>query len=195
MASSAICAVADCGKRSHRLSYCRAHYERFRRHGDPQGGRTADGEPFRWLERHKGHVADGCLTWPFARRSGTYGRFRSSGNGPTIYAHREMCRLAHGQPPTDLHQATHSCGNGHLGCVNPRHLRWATNEENCADKKLHGTENTGERNGRSKLTEENVREIRRLSAGLSQTQIAERFGVSRAAVSDVVSGRRWGWLL
>lgn len=59
-------------------------------------------------------------------------------DGVMCRVHRLVCIRRHGPPPTDDLEAAHSCGNA--GCVNPRHIRWATRFENAADKKLHGTD-------------------------------------------------------
>jgi hypothetical protein len=56
-------------------------------------------------------------------------------------AHRVMCEIAHGPKPAPGFVAAHTCGKGREGCVNPRHLRWASQKENMADKLLHGTSN------------------------------------------------------
>jgi hypothetical protein len=51
----------------------------------------------------------------------------------------------------------------------------------------------GEKHGNSKLTEDAVREIRRLRAdGKLTTWIAERFGIKKQTVSLVLSGQTWG---
>jgi len=45
------------------------------------------------------------------------------------------------------------------------------------------------------LGEEDVREIRRLvGQGVTQRDLAARFGVSRSAVSAIVNRRTWAWL-
>jgi predicted transcriptional regulator len=49
----------------------------------------------------------------------------------------------------------------------------------------------GERVNNAKLTEGDVREIRRLSGRLTQKALAERFGVSQPAIHSVVSGKTW----
>jgi hypothetical protein len=50
----------------------------------------------------------------------------------------------------------------------------------------------GERNGGAKLTEDKVREIRRLhAAGVSQSEIERRLGVDQTNVSLIVRGKRW----
>jgi hypothetical protein len=51
----------------------------------------------------------------------------------------------------------------------------------------------GARNGRARLSEVQVAEIRKLLAeGTTCTEVARRFGVSRSTVSLIRSGRRWG---
>ncbi len=45
------------------------------------------------------------------------------------------------------------------------------------------------------LSENNVHEIRsRIKTGGSQVEIARKFGVSPATISDIKKGRSWGWL-
>ena len=196
MAEQRLCSVGGCGKPHYANGYCRNHNHRFKKHGDPHAGRSGMGEPLRWLREHVSHGSDECLTWPFARRDGTYGRYHDPETKKQRYAHREMCRLAHGDPPSPSHEAAHSCGKGHEGCVNPQHLRWDTRKGNASDRVKHGTENRGERNGCAKLTESCVKRIRALASksGNTQNDIAATFDISRATVSDIVRGRRWGWL-
>jgi hypothetical protein len=68
-------------------------------------------------------------------------------------------------------------------------LRWATWEEQHENREVA----TGARNGRSKLTEEAVAECRRRYAagGVTHKQLAQEFGVSRAAISYAIRGLKW----
>jgi hypothetical protein len=68
-------------------------------------------------------------------------------------------------------------------------LYYGTKLQNEADKARHGTVPLGERNGRRRLTLESARQIANDSR--SQRSIAEAFGVSQSAVSDIKRGRRW----
>ena len=139
MANHRICDVHGCGNIHDANGYCKAHNHRFRRYGDPLGsGRKVAqrGELVSWIAENANHSGDACLKWPFGRRKAKgYGSvtFR----GVSTAAHRVMCILAHGEPPTSKHAAAHSCGMGHEGCVNPKHLRWATSKENAADAVMH----------------------------------------------------------
>lgn len=169
-----------------------AHYKRLWRHGSPTGGGTAKGAVRRWLRDHANYAGDDCLIWPFAKNSLGYAivdKKLGSGFGPRV-----MCQMAHGDPPTPDHEAAHSCGNGRLGCMNPRHLRWLTHAENMSETLVHGTHNRGERNGQAKLSEHAVREIRRLAGIVPQLDLAERYDITSSHVSSIQSGDRWGWL-
>lgn len=132
---------------------------------------------------------DECLIWPFYRNPQGYGMITRYGR-PHI-ASRVVCVAKHGPPPAKHYQAAHSCNNGSGGCVNPKHLVWKTPAENQADRKLAGTDNSGSRHGKSKLTDEQVRMIKR-HTDVSARELAFRFGVSRWTIFDIRSGRRWG---
>lgn len=136
-----ICSVADCERVGWRKGMCGAHYQRALKYGDPLAGRTMKGAPADFLRKHADYSADDCLTWPFSDKGNGYGMVLFRGRRTT--ANRAMCELAHGKPPSASHEAAHSCGNGHLGCVNPRHLRWATKLENVHDAMKDGTASRG----------------------------------------------------
>lgn len=71
-------------------------------------------------------------------------------------------------------------------------LYWGTRTDNMADAKRHGTDNEGERNGMSKLTEDDVRRIRsEVAAGRTQTEVAREYGVHQSLISNIVRHRRW----
>jgi hypothetical protein len=135
------CSVLRCEAVAWRRGLCCAHYTRQRKHGDPLAGGTPKGELLHWLKRHANYPADECLTWPFGDRGNGYGSVKFRGKHTS--ASRVMCLLAHGEPTAPDADAAHSCGNGHLGCVNPRHLRWATRLENVRDAISHGSTSRG----------------------------------------------------
>lgn len=172
--------------------YCFKHYQRWKRHGDPLGGRTGTGALMAWLESHIDYSGDDCLVWPFARGRAGYGQV-TFGDGRSN-ASRVMCILAHGKPPTDGHEAAHSCGKGHEGCVNPRHISWKTPTENHLDKIGHGTSNRGSKMRTSRLKEDDVRYIRTAAGTVSQQELAERFGVDQSHINKIIRRKVWAWL-
>lgn len=194
MAVSRLCSIPDCGKPFRARGWCRAHYMRWLRYRDPLGGGTFEGEPLRFL-REVAFVYDGteCLKWPYSTSGDGYGRVKF--NGRAASAHRLVCAEVYGDPPTPSHEAAHSCGNGHVGCVAKRHLSWKTPLENSADKVTHGTINQGERSGSAKLTEAQVREIRALNGTMKQTDIGLLYGISGHQVGCIQSFKKWGWLV
>lgn len=135
------CILDACSRPAVKKGMCNAHYLRNWRHGDPRGGRksTIAGEPAAWL----GKVAltyegDDCLAWPFYTRPDGYGEVRYDGKNWVVS--RLVCEMVNGPAPSPHHEAAHSCGKGHEGCVAKAHLRWATHKENHDDRKQHGTD-------------------------------------------------------
>lgn len=138
-----------------------------------------------FLRQHVSAATDDCIDWPYGKNANGYGL--AVVNGIQRTASNWMCRLAHGEPFMIWNHAAHSCGNS--ACVNPKHLRWATHAENMADKNRHGTSNHGERNGKTKLTAEDVRAIRAAPPNLKP--LMDRYGMSRDGISKIRSRRRW----
>lgn len=192
MANSRICSIPDCGKPQLARGWCSAHYNRWRHHGDPLDGRAAPGEPTRHLkDTVLTYIGDDCLLWPFACCAG-YGAVVLDGRLTLVS--RVVCEVMHGPAPTPRHEAAHSCGKGHLGCVTPSHLSWKTPKENQSDRLAHGTHGRGERNSRAKLSAEQVRGIRALRGDYTQSQLSKMFGVTWRTVSAIQRRKTWAWL-
>lgn len=194
------CGVEGCLANAHhdasgRRGWCCMHYQRWQKHGDPTIAGGVPKPALDWLAANVGHIGDDCLVWPFhvSKKDG-YGRVHHPADGHLMTASRLMCVLAHGEPPTPKHEAAHSCGKGSSACVNPGHVYWATPTRNQRDRVLHGTSNRGERQGGSKLTEEDVRSIRGMIGSMTQGSIADLFGVEVSTISRISTGDVWGWL-
>lgn len=144
-----------------------------------------------FIREHLGYDKEECLLWPFARDK-RFGRGFAYKDGKTVQAHREMCIAAHGPPPFEGACATHRCGKGHLGCVAPNHLKWATQKENAEDKYLHGTMPLGEDHPSSKLSAEQA--LRAFTDARPAKTVAEELGCSATAIRLIRKGKNWGWL-
>lgn len=96
--------------------------------------------------------------------------------------------LSHGEwPKFDI---LHSCD--FPPCNNPSHLFQGTQADNAADMVSKGRSAKGERQGRAKLTDKKVRNIRRLHAkGWPQNIIAEHYNVSTSAIHYIITGKTW----
>jgi hypothetical protein len=185
MATERICTIEGCGKRHEARGLCAAHYKRWRTTSD---GLVATKQETK-LEYLKRVVVpfsgNDCLLWPFAKTN--QGRAELWYNGKVVNAARLACRIVHGKPPSEGLHAAHSCGNGHLGCVNPQHLRWATPAENSKDMISHGRAGPGTYGCR--LSEAEVAAIRRDTR--PHRMVAEAYGVGNTTILDIRARRSW----
>ncbi len=105
----------------------------------------------------------------------------------SFLVNRLVCEAFHGLPPSVEHQAAHNDGLSQNNCAG--NLRWATKDENEADKERHGTRMRGDGHANSKLTEALVHEIRADSR--TTYEIAATHGVSQSLVSLVRTRKVW----
>jgi len=131
-----------------------------------------------------------CWLWTAKRYSNGYGslmhekRYR--------LAHRIAWELVRGAIPEGLF-VCHTCDTP--ACVNPEHLFLGTPSDNAQDmlRKKRGRPPRGTRSGKTKLSDTDVREIRRLvEEGALQKNVASRYGLSRKQVSVIVARKQWG---
>ena len=91
------------------------------------------GEARAFMERSLEIETDECIIWPFGNSNG-YARMWWVNKMTNV--NRLICTKVYGAPPSDTHEAAHSCGNGQLGCINWKHLRWATKSENVMESRV-----------------------------------------------------------
>lgn len=113
-----------------------------------------------------------------------YAGKRAGDPSPTFYAHRLSYVLTHGSIPTGM-VVMHSCDVPN--CVNPDHLRLATQTENIADRVRKGRNKTESPRTR-KISTHDVKTIRASSEG-SMT-LALRFGVCQSHINHIRRGSR-----
>ena len=133
----AVCAVDGCEAAVHTRSWCRPHYRKWGRYGDPtyshaQAAREGEGERF-WMSVDKS--GDECWTWTGALTTNGYGLFRVVDKPTNVRAHRYSYAIAKGPIPHGMH-IDHMCRN--RTCVNPSHLRLATKKQNAENTVSRG---------------------------------------------------------
>ena len=144
------------------------------------------------LDRFWGKVAvageDECWLWTAAKSWG-YG-YISVGRGKRLRAHRFSYMIHNGVDIPDDLAVLHTCDV--RACVNPRHLWPGTNAENSRDMCAKGRQAYGERHGLAKLTEDDVREIRRrLSAGATAYRLGREYGVDDGTIRLIRDRVTW----
>lgn len=111
------------------------------------------------------------------------------GKGTTVNVHRVVATAFHGEPARGM-DAAHL--NGVRTDNRAVNLRWVTRAENLSHMVAHGTAQRGEQHGAARLTEADVRAIRRaVSEGATHAATADAFGVARVTVTFIVNRRRW----
>lgn len=133
-----------------------------------------------------------CWIWTGSTDGHGYGSIRR--NGVLHKAHRVSYVFAHGSIDENLN-VLHKCDNP--SCVNPCHLFLGTQKENVQDMVKKGRNKYGDLRGENGsgaiLNQKQVDEIRQLLAKGNVTQrfLAEEYGVSYSAISDLSRGRTW----
>lgn len=186
------CSVDGCDTVHSGHGYCQAHLIRFKKYGDANAYSPDRMSNQKWIDAHKNYEDDDCIVWPFHR--GGNGRGVVGAPPNRMSAPKAMCIAAHGLPPGENMQAAHNCGNGHLGCMNPKHLRWATHADNVLDRADHGRDRIGTQINTNKLSEEQVREIRGRKGLDTGVSLAKEFGVTPSTISSIYTGKNWRWL-
>src|SRR5690606_33499838 len=152
---------------------------------DPEKG-WVKGEPMKYLKGHNARhspypdalyeidAKTGCWNWLLAKDRDGYGLLHRGGKRHR--AHRFFYEQRFGPLPDGM-VPDHVCPHGpNPSCVNPDHMQARTLEENSRWKST------------TRLTWEDVAIIRLLALqGISQYEIARRYGVSQGHISDIVT--------
>lgn len=125
--------------------------------------------------------------WPVLRTANRDGYGVLKVDGRSQRAHRLMFELYYPGIPAPV--VRHNCNNP--ACINPAHLRAGTPKDNAMDRvnSNRGGDLKGEKNGRAKLTSEQVLEIR--ASSLSGTELGRKYGVSKNMISRIRLGLAW----
>lgn len=141
----------------------------------------------------------------WGRVKNSSGKILKPGKNKYGYLHAGLCKLSKRKTilihrlvasaflpnPKNLLQINHIDGNKENN--NIQNLEWCNASDNIGHAIQTGlTNNKGENHSNSKLTEIQILEIRRLETeGWSQTQLAEKFGVSSGLISKIKKRQTW----
>lgn len=145
---------------------------------------------------------NGCHIWQGVTNPSTGYGTMAVGSTKKMGAHRFAWSLKFGEIPKGL-EVCHRCDV--RTCCNVDHLFLGTRKENLADMRRKGRHAHGDRHwtktadraarsaARGTITAETAKAIRVTYAKgkLSQTELAEKFGVGRSLVCAVLAGKTW----
>lgn len=133
------------------------------------------------LEKHTTKT-DKCWTWNRSKNKQGYGSLMH--RCKVWKVHRASYIAYKGEIPDGL-QVLHTCDNP--SCVNPDHLFLGTNLDNVNDRVKKGRTKF-----RSKLTIEQVQEIKKLLAlGVTMKRLANDYNVSDVCICYIKQGKSW----
>ena len=145
------------------------------------------------LEKHvNNYVVSSTGCWEYQGRTDRGGYGEAGIVVDCVRKHYRVHRLAyfhrHGVDPKHL-LVCHHCDNP--SCINPDHLYIGTNTDNMRDVVERGRQR-GSNNTFSKLTEENVIDIKkRLAKKERHASIAEIYGVKCSTISNIATQGKW----
>lgn len=208
------CVVERCGRRRHYSNgLCTMHWKRVQRTGAlhrakpiaaarpneawrPVPGLEGRYEAsthgrLRWVGRAVGVTYPGRIVTGSLNQDGyLYLRPYVRPDRRTARVHQLVALAFLGPCPEGL-EVNHIDGN--RGNNAPWNLEYVTHDENIKHAARAGNmRNDGELNPRAKLTEDDVRQIRRRAAeGVSQYKLAKEYGLNQSTVSSVVLRKSW----
>lgn len=131
----------------------------------------------------------GCWLWSGAKTKAGYGQINV--DGVPIYAHRLSWEMNHGRKIPHGMQVCHRCDTP--ACVRPDHLQIWTQMDNVRDCINKGRARhpimTGEQVGTSKLTADQVRQIREKYH--TAEMLAKEYGVSEGTIGFILKHKTW----
>jgi hypothetical protein len=146
-------------------------------------------------EREKCWNWTGALNIPNHKGYGVFciGKLMHSGHRRLITAHRFSWMLANGPIPKGM-SILHKCDN--KLCVNPNHLFLGTHDDNMHDASMKGRMARGSNHYMSKLTENQVRKIRKeyANTAITEENLGKKYGITQTDVGLIIRRKTWAWV-
>lgn len=186
---TAICSIQGCTETAVCRSWCEGHYGRWKRHGDPVVDKRPTPETIErrfWGNVRKSSDKNICWPWSCSVDRDGYGETVRRIHGVIVRkAHRIAYAYFYKKTPTA--SVLHSCDNP--SCCNPHHLREGDAFDNARDKVARNRQPIGERQPRSKLTDDIVRVMR--ASPLSAAELGRQYGVSQGVAYKAKHRKAW----
>lgn len=188
------CCVDGCLNGAVAKGLCSTHRLREKKYGDVNVTKL----PSRGLARRmildliNMENGEECIFWPFSRDDKGYAQAHWHGIPRKVGG--IVCEEVNGRRPDGNPRewkSVYSCGKGAEGCVNPRHIYWGRQNSVEAEKEERGAGNQGEGNGQHKFLETDIPDIRWATLSMSDSEIAEYYGVTRKTIARIRHGTGW----
>ena len=140
--------------------------------------------------------AKSCWPWTGTLKDG-YGQLKKQDGQTNMYAHRASVEITRRLVVPSTLVVMHTCDNPR--CVNPMHLRVATQRDNVLDMHRKGRAASvtmrGDRHKSTKISDHDVAALKhawskRGQTAVPQEHLAQRYGITQAQVSRIVNGKR-----
>lgn len=135
-------------------------------------------------------VEDYCWEYDGGKNKYGYGQF--SLNNYPIYSHRFSFMIHNQNVDISDKLILHSCHNP--GCVNPKHLRPGTHQDNMDDRNNADRQVKGSRVWSSKINDDIVREIlTSINSGefKNYNHVYEYFDISKLSLTNILNENNW----
>jgi len=133
-----------------------------------------------------------CWIWIAGKGRDGYGRFyvkNTTIKDHRVRANRLSYEYYYGIPPNNM-EVCHKCDNP--ACVNPNHLFLGSKRDNQLDKIAKNRQARGTINGRSKLTEFDIINIRQLyKQGTTCQMLANMYNMGWTTINNIIKRNIW----